>query len=297
MVKVFVAGAAGKTGISIIQQLVGKSQVEVYAGVYSGKKENQEESLRSTGVKNCVPIDAGDYEGLVDAFKGMDALFIIPPAVHDKVHYGKNYIKSAKDANVPFVVLISIVNADSDQYLWAKQFHSLESYLKDQFPSVHCIVQSSFYMENFLLFHKQIKEGFLPLSMGENGKFSPISVEDVGAVAARILIECKNYKHHYRSIYTLTGPTLESGHEMAKSIGSALGKEIKFQNVSPNDCKKIITEEGSVSESEAQAIVDYLECIQNESITNTCSNTVHTIVKREPLNLEKFIQKHKSKFF
>ena len=59
-----------------------------------------------------------------------------------------------------------------------------------------------------------------------------IALEDVAAVAARILLEPAA---HVSQTYTLSGPTAVRRADMARAIGEAIGRDLRFEELSPAD--------------------------------------------------------------
>lgn len=131
--RVFVTGAAGCTGIRVIKDLCehAKDQLEIHAGIYSIRAEAQRNLLDpwKTCIEKIHPIDASNHETLVKSFEGVKDLFIIPSAETNKVEHCVSYLKAAKEADVQFVILLSVLNADHEEYLLAKQVRTWTYFL------------------------------------------------------------------------------------------------------------------------------------------------------------------------
>lgn len=327
------------------------SKVEIYAGIHSREEEHQKKRLEPLHLDHLVPINADDPESLEKTFKEekIDAIFIIPPSTEDKVHHGINYIRAAKRAKIQWIVLLSMIKADKKEYVWAEQFNDIEEYLKKEsdkgegrererdrerergeeeerpFPSTddnpnpttgttnYAIIRSNFYMQNILLYKDQLREeGVLFLPTG-NGKFSPIDVDDVGALAAHLLVNpgitftppsssLSFIPHHHHPhphsssplILTVTGRETLSGSEMAKTISKVIGKNIEFQDINEEKAKQILTRQ-KVPQIEIQGLLDYYKCVRNSKMDMQTKDFT-TILKKEPVTFEEFIRKQKSIF-
>lgn len=288
--KIFVTGASGQTGIHVLKHLANQvDRFEVCAGVYAEKREEAEKCVKSccSNAKVC-PIDADDISSLVDAFKDVDDLFIVPTATDYKVNHARNYIRAAKQANVKFVLLLSMTGADDRSYLFADQFSDIEETLKRSGIENYCILRSNFYMQNLLLYKDQLKQGALPLPI-HNGSFNPIDVDDIGKAAQKILSNCSQHKG---KVYNLTGPKSLNGQEMADICTKALGSQIKWQDIPRTEARSILRKM-NVPQSEAQGLLEFYDLVQNQKISDQSNNDFKSITGEEPTSLNDFLTKYK----
>lgn len=288
--KIFVTGASGQTGIHVLKHLASQvDRFDVCAGVYAEKQAEAEKCVKSccANAKIC-PIDADDVEALRDAFKDVDDLFIVPTATDYKVSHARNYIRAAKQANVKFVLLLSMTGADDRNYLFADQFSDIEETLKRSGIENYCILRSNFYMQNLLLYKDQLKQGALPLPI-HNGKFNPIDVDDIGKAAQKILADC--YPHKGK-VYNLTGPRAMNGQEMAEVCSQVLGSSIKWQDIPRTEARSILRKM-NVPQSEAQGLLEFYDLVQKDQLRDQEKNDFKSITGEEPAYLNDFLNRHK----
>ena len=287
--RVFVTGATGQTGMHVCKYLNKHAdKIEIHAGVHEG--ENKEDRL--SGLKlHQHPVDADDIGSVVEAMRGCDAVFIVPSASADKVHHGMCYIRAAKRANVKFVLLLSMIGAEARHYLFAEQFRDLEEGLTshgfDQ--KSWCILRSHFYTQNLLLYREQIvNDGVLPLPIGKEARFAPVDVEDVAKVAKDIFLD---EDRHRGKVYTITGPRALSGPEMATACSHALGKSVRWEDISREEAKKIL-QAAKIPATEIQGLLEFYEIVSKGELQQVTQD-FETITGDVPTDLTDFFTKHK----
>jgi len=284
---VFITGASGQTGLHVLTYFSKhQEKFEIHAGVHSDENQENQENI----IKQCCPsakvcpIDADDLNTVVEAFRGIDYVYVIPSSGEAKVHHGRCYVRAAKRANVEFVLLLSMIGAEDRNYLFANQFRDIENQLEQEKISF-CVIRSNFYMQNLLLYKEQIKEGKLPLPIGP-GKFAPIDVDDVGQVAKDIFLNCEKHKNKY---YNITGPESLTGEQMANVFSKVLGRPIKWENISCQEAKTILLA-SNVPASDVQGLLEFYQlvaahCFADVSkdfslITSDVGNTLEDFFKR-----------------
>jgi len=221
---IFVTGATGNIGCQTIQHL-DKNKFQIRVGVRDLSKGEQ---LKQKGFE-LVQIDFDKKETLVNAFKGIDRLLVVPPNSQTRGKQALIAIQIAKEVGVKFVVLFSVVGASEEKRIkFQKEFTDAEEFLKSS-GLKWIVLQAPYFQDNIL----GMKEGVrLPL---RDGALTSASIFDLGKTCARVL---ENPEGHVGKTYILTGPKLETGEEIAKALSSAYEKQIKYFNISPEESKK-----------------------------------------------------------
>ena len=279
--KVCITGSAGQTGRHILKALSKYSdQLDVCACIHEKERTVQENTVKSICPHACpCSVDADDLDALVESFKGVSDLFIVPSASEAKVRQTFNYIRAAKKANVPFVAVLSMSGAERRNYLWADQFWSIEEEVKRSGLPNWCILRSAFYMQNLLLYAEQYAEGRVPLPIGPDAKFAPIDVHDVGEAAAVILKDCKPHKN---KTYTVTGPEAVTAKDITSVLSQfmqqelQMNKKLEWADISLNDAKQILLSAG-VPPGEVQGLAEFYRTVRDtgpdfESVTDDFKN-------------------------
>lgn len=257
--KICVTGAGGQTGRHVLRALAPFSeQYSICAAVHAKEQSEQEQRVKEACPQACsCALDADDFDSCVEAFKGASDLFIVPSSSEAKVRHALTYLRAAKKAGVPFVCVLSMAGCDRRDYLWADQFWTVEEEVKRLGLKGWCILRSAFYIQNLLLYAQQYAQGHVPLPMG-GAKFAPVDVHDVGEAAAAVLKDCKP---HTGKTYTVTGPELLSGKEIAGILTEFMGGQgqqgkLEWRDIPLQDARSILTNAG-VPQSEVQGLVEF----------------------------------------
>ncbi|PJF16727.1 NAD(P)-binding domain-containing protein [Paramicrosporidium saccamoebae] len=286
--KVFVTGAGGQTGTQTLKWLnqVGEN-MEVYAGIHKGQESRQEDVVKSFKCCPCV-TEGADHKQLVDCFRDVQDLFIVPPSTDDKREVACNYIKAAREANVKFVLLLSVQGADGASHSWGAPFNQIERDLKETGSTDWCIIRVPFYMQNLMLYKQQIKQGHLPLPLKE-GKFAPIDVADVGKLAAWILKDCAPHKG---MTYNITGTEALDGKQMAKVFEKFCAREVLYKDIPAEEARTILKSQ-NVPEVEIKALLDFYALAQ-ENTFEKVTEEFKDICGTPPKSLQDWVSEHKS---
>lgn len=224
---ILIIGAAGNNGIATIEALVNKHTDDfvIRAGVRNAEKGRVLQAQFPDLEIAC--IDLNDPATLRAAFEGITKVFIIPGNVENRAQHAKVAIDAAVAAGtVEQVVLYSVVGAEWEAILFAKQFREAEKYLEASgLPYTH--LRTIWFQENFLGWAEGVKQGNFYFGIGA-GQFAPLNIKDIGEIAANVLTT----SGHENKAYNITGPELLSGHDMAGLFSQVTGKNVDY--VSPD---------------------------------------------------------------
>ncbi|KAL2807776.1 NAD(P)-binding protein [Aspergillus granulosus] len=312
----------GHTGFLIAELILTdqnfKKAIGSVTGLSLSPNADSCKELEGLGAK-IVPHKPGRLRDMVSTLKsvGADTMCLIPPAHKDKFDVTVELIEAAKKANIANVCFLSSAGCDlaeRDKQPRLREFIDLEALFMaskgDPLTSTGhspVVVRPGFYAENLLLYSKQAQEeGVLPLPVGENHKFAPIALGDVAQVVAHILTgEGKHgfSDRHRGQLMVLTGPMLATGDELATAASSAVGQDLKFENISEAEAKKVLRAQSDSDESEIQYLLEYYSLVR-EGKTNYISTTAfHDVTGGHPqeppgffkVYYESFEQKRTSK--
>lgn len=223
-----IIGAAGNNGVATIKSLVEKHQdsFTIRAGVRSQEKADAL-TAQFPGIETAI-LDLDKPETLSAAYQGVQKLFLIIGNVENREEHAKHAIDAAvASGTVKDVLFYSVVGAEYEAILFAKQFRYGEKYLEASGLNwTH--LRTIFFQENFAGWADGIKQGALYFGI-RDGQFAPLNVGDIGAIAANILAT----DGHHGQAYNITGPELLSGEDMAKVFSNVTGKPVGY--VSPDE--------------------------------------------------------------
>jgi uncharacterized protein YbjT (DUF2867 family) len=228
---IFITGASGNVGMHVFDNL-DRNKFKVKLGLRSTEKskafEKKGYDVKTLGEDMHV-IDLLDKGSLVKAFKGVDKLFIIPPADQERARMAINAIEAARECGVKYVALFSVINASEERrIMFQKQFAEAEEALKKS-GLKWTIFQSPWFQENIVEMKKELS---LPL---RDGAIPIVSLKDIGRAIAMALMESDK---HVGKVYQLTGPRSITGHDMAKALSEAHKQEVKYYDISREEAAK-----------------------------------------------------------
>lgn len=234
-----------------------------------------------------VEVAVGDFlnpASLDAALRGVEKAFLIPPTDPRSVEMQANFIRAAKRAGTRHVVKLSVNGADVNSPVRVARWHAEgEKELEASgIPFTH--LRPNAFMQNFL--------GLAPtiVSQGEfyqpaaDGKVSHIDVRDIAAVAAKALTE----DGHQGKTYVITGPEALSYDDVARKLSTALGRPVKYVNITPEDFKKSLLGWG-IPEYMADGLNEFFAAIRAGYLA-VVTNTVEEVAKRKPISFDDFVR-------
>lgn len=250
---ILIIGAAGNNGVATLNALFAKQDntVTIRAAVRSADKAQQLQT-RYPGIETTI-IDLDKPETLPQALVGVTKVFIIPGNVENRADHAKSVIDAAKaSGSVQHVVLYSVVGAEWEAILFAKQFRQAEKHLEASgLAWTH--LRTIWFQDNFLGWAEGIKNGQFYFGV-RDGAFAPLNVADIGEIAANILTT----DGHENIAYNVTGPELLTGQNLAEQFSDITGHSVEY--ISPSEQATLESLIGSGwPEWQAKGVVELLE--------------------------------------
>jgi uncharacterized protein YbjT (DUF2867 family) len=291
--KIFITGANGNSGLAAVKCLCEgyPDQFQIFAGIHFKPGQcisNQDILNEYQTMIETVYIDANSFSSVKSAFEGMNLVLIIPPDTLNKVEHAEIYIDAARECNVDYVLLLSMVNVDDPSYLYGHNFRAMELYLSKSHINKFSVLRCGFYFQNLYLFANCIRQNELPFP---SGRFAPIDVESVGKVISFILTDPSN---HVQRIYNLTGPSLLSGRDLANIFTLKTGKQVEWKDTTDADMIRILLHQGLPSH-EIQGLLEFFHKIRKNELEEI-SHDFESITGQKPHSFEDFVEKNK-RFF
>ena len=225
---VLVIGATGRVGRGVVAELIA-------AGVPVRGLTRRPESAELPPVVEVVAGDLTVPESLDAALQGVSAVFLVWTASSDTVAAAVDRLAR----HVPRVVLLSsphrtphpffqqpnplaVLHADIERAIAASTMEAT-------------IVRPGMFASNAIMWWADAirTDGVIRWPYG-TAETAPVDDRDISAVAARALYE----EGHAGCDYVLTGPESLSQAEQVRIIGEAIGRPIRFQDVSPEEFRR-----------------------------------------------------------
>ena len=220
--RILVTGATGKTGSVVASELL-KAGYPVRAMVR--REDSRSAQLKAHGAEIAV-ADMSDAERVADALKDVQRAYYCPPFDPYMIQGAVAFAVAAKEARLEHIVgMTQWLASPSHPSLMTRQ-HWLVDRLFSMTPGVaHTIVRPGIFADAYLaMIGLAANLGAFPW-FGGNSRNAPPSSEDIARVAVAALTDPA--RHAGRS-YRPTGPELLSGEDMAKAIGRAVGRSVRF---------------------------------------------------------------------
>jgi len=217
---ILITGAAGKTGLAIIQALssVGKP---VRALIH---EKSQESLVINCGASEVVTGDLRIERDIRRALDGINAVYLICPNMcPDEVEIGRQALRAAVDSNVKHFVYHSVLHPQVE----AMPHHWNKMRVEELIFSAglnFTIIQPSAYMQNVLGYWKPVTEqGVYALPYAPESWLSLVDLEDVAEVVANVL----GNPAHFGATYELVGTGPMSQAEVAGILTRQLNRPVQ----------------------------------------------------------------------
>jgi NAD(P)H dehydrogenase (quinone) len=222
---ILITGASGKTGKTLIRNLL-RHGIPVRAFVH---RVDQQAELSALGLTDILVGDMRQPADLMKAAAGVETIYHIPPNMSpDEVSIGQKVIEAARTQNVQRLVYHSVLHPQVEQmsHHWSKS--RVEEML---FTSGlgFTILQPTAYMQNMLAYWPSIvSNGIYALPYSADTRLSLVDLEDVAAVAERVILE----PGFENGIYELVGTPAYSQKEIAQVLSEKVGRPVRVDTLS-----------------------------------------------------------------
>ncbi len=285
MTKILITGATGNVGIEVLSALNKLDhQLEIYAGVRDTEFGN--EKLSNFKIQT-IKFDFMNVETFLPALKDFDVLFLLrPPQISDVKKYFAPLIEIARQSSVKHIVFLSVQGVDNSKII---PHHKIEKLIKDS-NIPYTFIRPAYFMQNFTttLRNDLVNNHRIYLPAGQT-KFTVIDAEDIGSVAAKVLIETQN--HIYKS-YELTNKETLTFAEMAEKISQGIGKSIKF--ISPNLLQFFLTKRKENMPTMLILVMIMLHYFPRFQKTPKTTEWVKIITGQAPKSFDNFVRTNKN---
>ncbi|KAJ7773476.1 hypothetical protein B0H16DRAFT_150367 [Mycena metata] len=305
----------GQTGHLIAELLLTdpnfSKRFKSVAGLTLDIEHEHVQQLESLGAV-IVPHQPGRERALTKQLKDLnvDTICLIPPTHPDKYDITFELINATKKANIPNVCFISAAGADladAKKQPRLHEFIALEHLVmaakgdtSTKAGHSPVVIRAGFYAENLLLYATQIREEhILPLPVGDAHKFAPIALGDIAQVAAHVLSGegPQGFADEHRGqLIVLTGPMLAAGNEIATAAGKALGFDVKYEDISQAEAKRVLKSHSELDSSEMEFLLEYYSLVREGKTNYISTHAFHDITGTHPTELEEVFKLYAAEF-
>ncbi|WP_299691552.1 NmrA family NAD(P)-binding protein [uncultured Tateyamaria sp.] len=290
--KILVTSAAGKTGLPVALQLLEQGFA---VRAFVRRVDVRAEQLETAG----ADVFVGDQYDLGDmrrAMAGMTRAYHCAPTAPNGLHFSAVFAVAASEVQLEHTVILG-------QWLTAADHPSLftrEVYLADrllrQAPHMTTThIDPGWFADNYLMLLASAAHLGLftmPLGPGDVKRNAPPSNEDIARVAVAALMDPKT---HAGRRYRPTGPGLLSPDDIAATMGRALGRKVRYMNVSERMMTKALRANppSNYSEAAVSQLAIYADEYRRGSFAiNAPTDDVETVGGQPPEDFETIVRRY-----
>ena len=283
MPNILVIGATGTIGTQVVAALRERG-AEVRAGVRDPAKAT---ALRELGAQ-LVRFDYADPSSYAAALDGIERVFSLSPFSADFEHVLAPFAASLREAGIAHVVRISASGADPASPLELGRRHAAaEAAIRDS-GVAWTILRPTFFMDNFINFAgASVREQGTFYGASKDQPVAYVSTRDIAEVAAEILLAPSE---HAGQTYALTGPSAVRDTEVAQTLSEALGREVRYIDLSPDQISAGAMQQGAPA-WRAEALAG-LETVKAQGWAAEVSPAVAQVLGREGERFDAFVTRN-----
>src|SRR5216683_5796615 len=236
---ILVTGATGLSGSIVIREFA-RQTTPVRALVRTRAKSRALETLPTVAL---VEGDMLRPETLAAALHSVDRVLMISSSDPRMVETQCTFIDACKKAGIKHVVKFSGAESgigfDPGKFRFVRMHEEIERYLERSGLAWTHLRPSQFMQVYLREVPTIVAESafFLPM---EDAKLAPVDVEDIAKAAFALL----RAPEHEGKSYDMTGPEALSMTEIAEQISLAIGKTVRFVNISQAERKRALLAAG-----------------------------------------------------
>lgn len=275
---IFVAGVGGTVGSEVLKQLRALG-ARVRAGIHSPEKRAQ---ALSDGI-DAVDIDFGDRASLRRTLAGANKLFLLGATLPNQSELESAVAEEAKLAGVGHIVKLSVLDAASEGYTFARWHRRAERTI-ESLGVTYTFVRPNGFMQNFVNYYG-------PTIRGRGVFYSavpdvPVSHVDVRDIAAVAVIALTQSGQENRA-YNVTGPAALTHRQAAAVLSKVAGRDIKVVTVSFEELRQSSLHAG-IPEFYVDALIDLTEYYAQGKAAEV-SDAVQRVTGQQAISFEQFV--------
>lgn len=289
--KILVTSAAGKTGWHVTKHLLERGFT---VRAFVRRKDSRSEALASAGAE----LFEGDQYSLADmrrAMIGMQRAYQCAPTAPNGLHFNAIFTAAAHEASLEHVVTLGQWLSSSDHpSLFTREVYISDLLIRMSPKFTVTSVDPGWFADNYLMvldMAAHLGLFTMPLGPGQVKKNAPPSNEDIASVVVAALSDPES---HAGKQYRPTGPELLSPDDIAAAMGRALGRKVRYMNISEKMMTKALRALPPANYSEAmvsQLAIYADEYRRGTFAVNAPTNDVERIGGRVPESFESIVRR------
>ncbi len=279
-----ITGAAGTTGLAVIQALRERGAKQVRALV---SRPASEDKVRRAGATEVVVADFRRRDSMHRALEGASRVYHICPALlSDELQIGLDAMAAAKANGVRHFVFHSVVHSQSDTLVHHRDKRLVEDALM-QSGLPYTILKPTMYMQNALReWNAIVQEGAYRQPYSVDSRMSIVDIQDIGQAAAAVLTE----DGWERGEFELANGEILTRVQMAQILGEELGRPVRAEENSIDDWKQAVA--GIRTPAQMERAITMYRDYDRHGIAGGNARVLAMMLGRPPTTYRQFVQRH-----
>ena len=285
--KILVTGATGHLGKATLEFLLEKLPATQVAALARSAEKAAELTAKNVDVRIG---DYTDYTSLVNAFQGIDKLFLVSSNdLANRTAQQLAAVKAAKEAGVKHIVYTSIPHktpGGAAPLAFVVGSHvETENAIKES-GIAYTILRNNLYMDLLPVFvGEQVAQTGVVYFPAGDGKTAFATRKDFAEASANLLIDSTA---HENKTYEFASPVSYSFYDVASALSEVLGKEIVYAKPTVEEYKTTLTNAGVP----AEGVGFFAAFAENIALgeLDIPDNTVEKLLGRKPTGMSEFLR-------
>ncbi|HYH98928.1 SDR family oxidoreductase [Hyalangium sp.] len=285
MKTILVVGATGNIGKEIVAQLARAGGVNVVAASRDVARAKEQ----FPGVR-VIELDPDRPDTLPPALQGVDTVIQVNPMSPVMAQQARSLAQAARQAGVKHLVRSSLMGVGEPDLISEAVWHAEADQAIADSGIPFTLLRPNQYFQNFISARNNQtirSQGFIALPLGTS-RVSNIDTRDIAESAARVALSLGT--EHHGKAYVLTGAEASTMEEVAKVMGDAIGKPVRYVAVEPEKFQQGLLGAGlpPVIVDAIQGWFAYCRAGKAERVTKDAEQ----LLGRKPRTLRQFVQDH-----
>lgn len=275
--EILVTGATGTSGGALLRQL-SRAGIAVRALV----RDKEKAAHLASDLVELVEGDLDDQASLEEAMTGIRAAYLNILPFGGALDQVDRFLAAAKSRGVRHVVKLSGLNASLQSPSATIRLHAAANEKIVASGLGYTILNANSFYQNILSQLDGIRatgQFYLPLGDAQQ---SLVDVEDVGAVAARVLAD----PDAASGVLELTGPQSLTFRDVATALGRAFGREVSYAPITSEAFRGVLLSNGA-PEPVARDVAELFQVFAAGDYAEVTGD-VARVLGRQPRSIDDF---------
>lgn len=279
---ILITGASGNVGSEVLKQAAA-AKLKIRAAYLSADK-----AKRAPAGVETVLMDYAKPDTIRAALEGVEKVFLVGPPAPNVAEREAGFVNEANQSGVRHLVKLSALGGRKAIFPGLHR-NSEEKIEASGIP--YTFLRPNGFMQNFVNYNAgTIKTQNAFYGAQGDGAVSHVDIRDIAAVAIKVL----SSSGHEGRAYSLTGPEALTNSQVAEKLSRALGRTIRYVDLSPDELKKSLLSAG-VPEWAANALLD-LQRFYREGGASQVYPEVEQLAGRKPTSFDDFARDYRLAF-